>query len=310
MKILIIAGGWSPEQDVSRKGAEIIHKTLKDRGHEVILYELENGFEELARLAKSVDVAFVNLHGSPGEDGLVQAFLENLNCPYQGSRPAPSLLALHKYAAKVLFQDAGIKVAKGFFLPSRPSEEKLDKLLQGMDYPLFIKSNNAGSSLHLYRVKDKTELLTSLHKIFEARHEALVEELVVGQEITCGVLGDKALPPVMIVPKGEFFDYSNKYAANGSAGAEEICPAPISKELTEKIQDMALKAHKALGLSDYSRSDFIVDAAENCYILESNTLPGMTDNSLVPKEAKAIGLEFYELLEKLLEMAMHKKITG
>ncbi len=308
MKILVVAGGWSPEQEVSRKGAQIIAQTLEGRGHEVILYELSKGFEELAKWAKEVDVAFINLHGSPGEDGLVQAFLERFNCPYQGSRPAPSFLALHKYAAKVLFENSGLKVAKGFFLSDIPAEKELDALLEKMNYPLFVKSNNAGSSIHLYRVKNRAELLTALESIIDSKQEALVEELIEGQEITCGVLGDIALPPVMIVPKGEFFDYDNKYAANGSEGADEICPAPISKELTEKIQSLALKAHQSLGLSDYSRSDFIVDKNENCYILESNTLPGMTANSLVPKEAKAIGLEFYQLLESLLQMAMAKKV--
>ncbi len=307
MKILIIAGGWSPERLISWQGGEIIHDILTERGHDVILYDLVNGFEGLVEFAKKTDVAFINLHGSPGEDGLVQAFLERFNCPYQGSNPAASCLALHKYAAKVLFKEAGLNVANGFFLPFMPESERLDLLLKDLQYPLFVKSNNAGSSLFLYRVKDKNELIEALNNIFAAKYEALVEELIVGQEITCGVLGDQALPPVLIVPEGEFFDHKNKYALDGSKGADEICPAPISEELTKKIQELALIAHKTLGLSDYSRSDFIVTTENDCYILESNTLPGMTANSLVPKEAKAINMSLGKLLERLLELALQKR---
>ena len=305
MKVLLIAGGWSPEREISLKGAEIISKTLKDRGHAVTFYDLSNGFEELSVLAKKADVAFINLHGSPGEDGLVQAFLARLACPYQGSNPAGSFLALHKYAAKCLFKEAGLRTVNGFFLAKMPVEKsEIDYLDKGLYYPLFVKSNDGGSSLHLYRVQNRNELFTALEKIFEAGHEALVEELVIGQEVTCGVLGEKALPPILILPKAEFFDFANKYSANG---AEEICPAPIGDEMVKKVQEMAVKAHKALGLSDYSRSDFIMTAQKELYILEINTLPGMTATSLVPKEAKAVGIEFYELLETLLEMAMKKK---
>lgn len=314
MNVLLIAGGWSSEREVSLRGAEIILETLENRGHNVSVYDLSNGFEELSILAKKADVAFINLHGSPGEDGLVQAFLERLNCPYQGANPAGSFLALNKSVARVLFKEAGIRTARGFFLNKMPAEERtnkvsvevnrLDDLDKGLSYPLFVKSNDGGSSLHLHRVQNKQELLVALKDIFDAGHEALVEECIVGQELTCGVLGEKALPPVLIVSKGEFFDFANKYSANG---AEEICPAPIGNEMTQKIQEMAIRAHKILGLSDYSRSDFIMNADNELYILETNTLPGMTATSLIPREAKAVGIEFYELLESLLEMAMKKK---
>jgi len=305
LKVLLVAGGWSPEREVSLNGAEIIEKTLKARGHAVSFYDLSDGFEGLGVLAKKVDVAFINLHGSPGEDGLVQAFLGRFACPYQGSDPAGSFLALHKYAAKALFQEAGLRTAKGFFLAQMPTEEEqISSLDKGFSYPFFVKSNNGGSSLHLYRAQDKSELFTALGKIFKAGHEALVEELVVGQEVTCGVLGEKALPPILIIPKAEFFDFADKYSDDG---AEEICPAPIGDVMTQEVQAMAIKAHKVLGLSDYSRSDFIMTSDKKLYLLETNTLPGMTSTSLVPKEAKSAGLEFHELLESLLALAMQKK---
>ncbi len=307
MKVLLVAGGWSPERDVSLRGATKIGESLKDRGHDVIFYDLLNGFEQLGQLAKEVDVAFINLHGSPGEDGLVQAFLERFSCPYQGARPTGSILALHKFASKAMFKEAGLNVAKGELFISLPTEEELEKRLASFSYPLFVKPNNGGSSLFLYKVESKAELKNALQNIFEAGLEALVEELVVGKEMTCGVLGEEALPPVLIVPQSEFFDFTQKYSANG---AQEICPVPLdilSDEKCKIIQEMALTAHNTLGLSDYSRSDFIMTEAGEFFILETNTLPGMTEVSLVPKEAKAAGLEFQDLLEKLLHLAMQKK---
>lgn len=302
MNVLLIAGGWSPEREISLRGARGIEKVLKERGHDVTFFNLSDGFEALIPLAKKAEVAFINLHGSPGEDGLVQAILSRVNCPYQGADAEGSFLALHKYAAKSLMQAGGLRTVNGMFLPAMP--EDLAVIEEKLHYPMFVKSNNGGSSIHLYRVKNREELKNALESIFSVGLEILIEELVEGKDVTCGVLGDEALPPILIESKGEFFDYTNKYAEDG---ATEICPAPIGKEATEKVQEMALKAHKLLGLSDYSRSDFILTKDGVPYILEVNTLPGMTATSLVPKEAKEIGLQFGELIEKLLEMAINKK---
>lgn len=302
MNVLLIAGGWSPEREISLRGAKGIEKVLKERGHEVTFFNLSDGFEALIPLAKKAEVAFINLHGSPGEDGLVQAILSRVNCPYQGANAEGSFLALHKYAAKSLLQAGGLKTVKGMFLPHMP--ESLSEIEEKLTYPMFVKSNNGGSSIHLYRVTNREELKNSLESIFSVGLEILIEELVVGQEVTCGVLDNEALPPILIESKAEFFDYTNKYAEDG---ATEICPAPIGEEATKKVQEMAVKAHQILGLSDYSRSDFILTKEGVPYILEVNTLPGMTATSLVPKEAKEIGLAFGELIEKLLEMAKKKK---
>lgn len=301
--ILLIAGGWSPEREISLQGASIIEKCLKENGHEVQLFDLNQGFDALAKACKHVDMAFINLHGAPGEDGLVQAFLEQMACPYQGSSPKGSLLALHKDAAKALFRTVGLRTANGVFISHILTQEDIESI-EKMPYPLFIKSNTGGSSLHLYRAQNQAELVHAVEKLVAIGQEALIEEFIEGQELTCGVLGNKALPPILIVPKGDFFDFANKYG--GVNGANEICPAPISSQLTKKIQDAALKAHNILGLKDYSRTDFIVTKDEQIYILETNTLPGMTDTSLIPKEAKAIGMEFYELLIYLINCASQK----
>ncbi len=302
MKVLLIAGGWSPEREISIKGAKGIESVLAERGHNVIFYDLSEGFDTLIELAKNVDVAFINLHGSPGEDGLVQAILERLNCPYQGSNASGSFLALHKYAAKTLFKAHGLNVAKGIFLPKMPDD--ITSIEKELSYPMFVKSNNGGSSIHLYRVTNRDELQNALEIMFHVGLEIIIEELIAGLDVTCGVLGDEALAPILIESKGAFFDYENKYAADG---AKETCPAPIGEEATKKVQEMALKAHHILGLADYSRSDFILTKDGTPYILEVNTLPGMTQTSLVPKEAKELGLSFGELIEKLLQLAMKKK---
>ncbi len=303
MRVLLVAGGWSTEREVSLRGAASIAETLSGRGHEVTLFDLSEGFEKLLDLAVRHDVAFLNLHGQPGEDGLVQALLERAGCPYQGAGPAGSFLALNKAAAKAMFRRAGIQTPDYEFLPSRPAEGWKSAL----PYPLFVKSNTGGSSIDLFRVHDEKELHAVLDTLFGSRQEVLIEPFIPGQEVTCGVIGlpgeERALPPVLIVPRRAFFDYHDKYAPDG---AEELCPAPLASDIVEKVQAAAVAAHRCLGLSGYSRTDFRLREDGELFALEVNTLPGMTGASLVPKEAAAAGISFGELLEKLLVYAMKR----
>ena len=301
MRILLVAGGWSTEREISLKGAASIAEALSARGHEVTLFDLSDGFEKLLELAAAHDAAFLNLHGQPGEDGLVQALLERAGCPYQGSGPAGSFLALNKAAGKALFVRAGIRTPDYEFLPVRPAAGWKTSL----PFPLFVKSNTGGSSIDLFRVNDEAELNRALDTLFAGHQELLIETLIPGQEVTCGVVGrpgeEKALAPVLIVPKREFFDFHDKYAADGAA---EICPAPLAPELTARVQEAAIAAHRCLGLSGYSRTDFRLTDEGELFALEVNTLPGMTSASLVPKEAAAAGIDFGELLETLLSYAV------
>ena len=301
MRILLVAGGWSTEREISLKGAASIAEALSARGHEVTLFDLSDGFEKLLELAAAHDAAFLNLHGQPGEDGLVQALLERAGCPYQGSGPAGSFLALNKAAGKSLFVRAGIRTPDYEFLPVRPAAGWKTSL----PFPLFVKSNTGGSSIDLFRVNDEAELNRALDTLFAGHQEVLIETLIPGQEVTCGVVGrpgeEKALAPVLIVPKREFFDFHDKYAADGAA---EICPAPLAPELTARVQEAAIAAHRCLGLSGYSRTDFRLTDEGELFALEVNTLPGMTSASLVPKEAAAAGIDFGELLETLLSYAV------
>ena len=301
MRILLVAGGWSTEREISLKGAASIAGALRARGHEVTLFDLSDGFEALLREAGRHDAAFLNLHGQPGEDGLVQALLDAAHCPYQGSGPAGSFLALNKAAGKALMRRAGIPTPDYEFLPFRPAEGWKCSL----PYPLFVKSNTGGSSIDLFRVGSEEELEKALDSLFSRRHEVLIETFIPGQEGTCGVVGrpgeEKALPPVLIVPRREFFDFHDKYAPDGAA---ELCPAPLDPAVTARVQEMALAAHRCLGLSGYSRTDFRLREDSELFVLEVNTLPGMTGASLVPKEAAAEGIAFGELLENLLLYAV------
>ena len=298
MKILLIAGGWSPERQVSLNGARAMVPALEARGHQVTFFDLLADFNRLLDEAKEHDFALINLHGAPGEDGLVQAMLDRVGCPYQGSDPAGSFLALNKCAAKQLFRLAGLPTADWEFVPVPPEKDWQPSL----PYPLFVKSNTGGSSLRLGRATNRAELDDVMGQIFAAGEEVIMEPVLHGKEVTCGILGDEPLPPILIEPvAGDFFDYESKYAQDG---AREICPAPIGDEITARVQEMTLAAHRVLGLRGYSRADFILGPDESLTLLEVNTLPGMTATSLVPREARTIGLDFGQLLERLIHLGL------
>ncbi len=299
MRILLIAGGWSNEREVSLNGAKNISAALKNLGHSVTFFDLSIGFDNLLITAKEHDFAFINLHGVPGEDGLVQTMLDSINLPYQGSGAAASFLALHKAATKQVYKMSNIPTPDWEFFSSPPPAQWQPKF----DYPIFAKSNTGGSSLLLFCVNNREELDSAMQKIFAAGCDVILEPSIDGVDTTCGVLDDKALPPILIRPRGDFFDYASKYE-NG--GAEEICPAPLPKEINTKMQELALKAHKSLGLYGYSRTDFRIKADGSIFTIETNTLPGMTSTSLIPQEAAEIGIGFGELLEELIRLGLQR----
>ncbi len=300
MNILLIAGGWSAEREVSLNGAKNIATALEENGHNITHFDLSQNFDSLISVAKEHDFAFVNLHGVPGEDGLVQCMLEAANVPYQGSGAAASFLSLHKAATKQIYRMQGIPTPDWEFLPNIPPRE----WQPSFDYPIFAKSNTGGSSLLLFRTNNKQELDAAIEEIISSGCDVLLEPSIEGIDTTCGVLGDVALPPILIRPRGVFFDYASKYE---SGGAEEICPAPLPPKLNAKMQELALKAHSSLGLSGYSRTDFVLTTTGELYTIETNTLPGMTSTSLIPQEAAAINISFIQLLERLIELGLQRK---
>jgi D-alanine-D-alanine ligase len=300
MRVLLIAGGWSSERAVSLSGAVQIEAALVRLGHAVERYDPARDLCGLLDHASRNDFAFLNLHGSPGEDGLIQAMLESVGCPYQGSGPAGSLRALNKAAAKELFMHQAIPTP-GWEHLAIPPEEGWRTSLR---FPLFLKPNTGGSSLGIALVGTPEELPGALDEFFASQTDALLEEYVQGVEITCPVLGEEPLPPIMIRPKhSSFFDYDSKYLPDG---AEEICPAPLDEDQTRKVQKLSLKAHHCLGLDDYSRSDFIMAGGE-FLLLEVNTLPGMTGTSLLPRSAAAAGCPFDELIATLIRLGIAGK---
>jgi D-alanine-D-alanine ligase len=316
MRMLLIAGGWSSEREVSLSGARMIEQALKALGHEVRFLDPATQFADIIPAASQVGFAFINLHGSPGEDGLIQALLEKANCPYQGAGPTASFLALNKAATKSVYARFGLATPAWRLYCGLEGEGRACDL----PYPLFVKPNTGGSSLGMSLVREGAQFGPALDKVFTLGQEALVETCVSGLELTCAVLDQTPLPVIMIRTKSgsAFFDYENKYAADG---AEELCPAPIDPELAGEVQRMALAAHRALGISGYSRSDFMVGGSmaggfmadgDGPQLLETNTLPGMTPTSLLPKAAAAVGLSFEDLVSELVRLGLeaHAQRTG
>jgi len=302
MHVILIAGGWSDEREVSLSGARQIRTALEDLGHEVIFFDPAEDFKNLLPKAKQADFAFINLHGTPGEDGLIQAVLDKANCPYQGTGAAASYLALNKAAAKEVFEARRIRTPEWQLItPPQGTEAPLE-----LNLPVFVKPDKGGSSLGMSLVEKNEDFPAALAKVFAMCQSALVEEYIPGVELTCGILDGAPLPLIMIRPKdgASFFDYENKYAEDG---AEEICPAPVSEAITAAIQAQMIVAHHALGLNGYSRGDFILTEEGNAYLLEINTLPGMTPTSLLPRAAGAIGMSFKELIAKLIEVGLRDK---
>lgn len=300
MNILLIKGGWSSEREISLRGAANIAAALRNAGHVVAEFDLAARFSSLCEEARKHDFAFIILHGSPGEDGLVQAMLEAAGCPYQGSGPAGSFLALNKAAAKQVYRLKGIPTPDWEFVPRLPDKGWRPAL----PWPIFAKSNTGGSSLGLFRVTDMESLRKALENIC-ATGEAILEIACPGADLTCAVLGDRALSPVLIKPKqGSYFDFASKYQPGG---AEEICPAPVDESVARRCQELALACHKALGLSGISRTDMILSEDGSLTVLETNTLPGMTNTSLVPQEAACAGLDFTALLEELIRLGLAAK---
>jgi D-alanine-D-alanine ligase len=306
LKVALLAGGKSGEREVSLKGAEGVQQALDRNRYEVRRYDPATDLAKLATEAEEIDVAFILLHGRFGEDGTVQGFLDLLGIPYQGAGVLGSALAMDKNIAKIMYRQVGLSVPDWEMVG--PGFDEPDGLVARLGLPLVIKPLRQGSSLGMSIVDSMAELKVGLGKAFEFDDRVMVEKFIAGREITGGVLGNgddlTALPLVEIIPdrKFRFFDYEAKYQPGAS---REVCPADLDEATTHLAQNYALTAHRALQLEVYSRTDMIV-AADGIYVLETNTIPGMTPTSLLPQAAKAYGLDFPAFLDRLLELALQK----
>jgi len=297
-RIGVLMGGWSDEREVSLKTGQAIAGALKSKGWQVIELDVDRAICEKIR-DEDIDAAFLALHGRFGEDGTVQGMLEMMGIPYTGSGVLASSLAINKVFAKIVLQNSQIPT------PPFAVLEERDEMVSDspFGYPVVVKPSSQGSTIGTYIVKSRSELIPAISDAFKFDHQILLEAFIPGRELTVGILGAEALPVLEIVPRSGFYDFHAKYTQGET---EYLCPAPMDNDLSEKIRELALNAHRALGCRDFSRVDFRL--REDCqpFCLEINTIPGMTDTSLLPKAARIQGIEFPDLVERILLMALFR----
>jgi len=307
LSIALLSGGISSERDVSIASGNQVYEVLDRDKYEVIRYDPKTDLPQLVADADNIDAALIILHGPYGEDGTVQGLLDLLNIPYQGSGVLGSAISMNKLVSKQLYKNAGIPVAPDMTFKSIDMIETR-AVVDQLGMPLVIKPVTSGSSIGLSIVKSEDALNDALEKAFAEDHEVMIESYIKGVELTGGVIGNEelqALPIIEIIPGKEFdfFDYTAKYTPGAT---EEICPARIDEATTQKAQSYAKMAHRALCCKGYSRTDMIL-ADGQLYVLETNTIPGMTPTSLLPQAAQAAGIDFSRLLDKLIELSLEDK---
>lgn len=338
MKVIVLAGGYSTERNVSFSSGALIANALIENGHEVMLLDLYSGInnkdfpaeytrspqytytvteaepdlealkalyggagligEGVLDLCREADVVFLALHGSIGENGQLQALFDLHGIDYTGSGYTGCLLAMEKDISKRLMRQNNISTPDWITVFKN---EVYDK--NSVSFPCVVKPCSNGSSIGVSFADSEVELSDAIDSAFRYEDKIIVEQKITGREFSVGILDDKALPIIEIVPKTGFYDYKNKYQKGCS---EEICPAQLDDELTKKIQSAAMRVHRTLNLGFYSRIDFLLDENNEFYCLEANALPGMTPTSLLPQEALSIGIDYNLLCEKICNSAKNK----
>ncbi|MEO5927807.1 MAG: D-alanine--D-alanine ligase [Patescibacteria group bacterium] len=327
LRVAVLCGGVSSEREISlRSGAQVI-KHLPASYKSQLIEISANGRWLLptkiaatndkalvkkndVAIAQGFDIVFIALHGKYGEDGRVQALLELSGIPYTGSGVLASALAMDKFKTQELLRATGIQSPKTIYASrSTPLASILRNVRAEISFPCVVKPNESGSSLGVTIVEKPAQLKSAIQHAFEEDTHVLIQERIVGRELTCGVMGNTErtemvpLPPIEIIPDGTFFDYTAKYT---SKKTKEICPARIGARQTHEVQKLAIRVHTLLGCDGLTRSDFILTESGELYFLEVNTIPGLTEQSLCPKEAQAMGLSFTQFLEKLIDLAQTK----
>ncbi len=304
IRLALLSGGVSSEREVSLNSGKQVFEALDKNKYDIALYDPKTDLEKLVVDAERIDAALIILHGPFGEDGTVQGLLDLLDIPYQGAGVLGSAMAMNKLVAKRLYE--GAQVPTPPYL-SFTLNEKIDlsQVVDTLGLPLVVKPACAGSSVGMSIVKDAKDLEDAIQLGFANDDCIIIEKYIKGIELTCGVLGNidlEALPVIEIVPGDghEFFDYTAKYVAGET---QEICPARLDAAITKTVQKLAVKAHQALFLKGYSRTDFILSNNE-LSVLETNTIPGMTATSLYPQSAQEAGYTFTELLDKLIQLSI------
>ncbi len=305
LQIALLAGGVSTEREVSLAGAIGVEKALDSKKFTVKRYDPATDLARLAADASKIDFAFILLHGLYGEDGTMQGFLDLLKIPYQGSGVLGSAVAMDKHLAKELYKLNGLPVADWQIIEAGESVD-VERLLSRFGLPVVIKPVREGSSLGLTLATSERELENGISQAQNHDSIVMIEKYIRGRELTVGVIGNDELTPlpvIEIIPGEEFtfFDYDAKYKAGAS---KEVCPAEITDELKNRVQEYGVAAHKVLRLRGYSRTDMIVAESGEVFLLETNTIPGMTPTSLLPQAAAEYGLEFPKFLEYLIDLGL------
>jgi len=349
MKIVVLAGGLSPERNVSRSTGAKVCGALRERGHQVALVDLFFGLEDhvgeleacfdapiapdwqqvsrqapdleqvrasrkwesdslfgkgVLELCAKADIVFLALHGQCGEDGRVQAAFDLLGIPYTGAGYLSTAIAMDKDLTKRLVAD---RVTTPAWKTVEYTAGDIDSLVAQAQLPLVVKPVANGSSIGVSIVFTEAELRKALEDGLKTGGRTVLEQYVKGREFSVGILDGVALPPIEIIPKTDFYNYENKYQPGASI---EVCPAEINKEQETIMQAAALEVFRILGLSVYSRADFIMTEDNKAYFLEINTLPGMTPTSLLPQEAAAAGIGYGELCERILMSSLNARKAG
>ncbi len=295
LKITVMLGGPSAEREVSLRSGASVAAALRSLGHEVV--ELDPRAEGWT-LPPKTDVVFLALHGTYGEDGTVQAELDKLGVPYTGCDAEASRIGFNKFLTKERCIAAGVPTARYVLIDSPAASWP-----RGWNPPVVLKPVRQGSSVGLQFVDRVSDWSAAIAEAMRYDSQVLVEEKIIGRETTVGILGDQALPVVEVRPHAGVYDYKTKYTPGSS---DYLCPAPFEPEVTARIQAAGLAAFRAVGARDYSRVDVMVRANGQPVVLEINTLPGMTETSLLPKAAAACGIGYAELCQKMVDLAMKR----
>ena len=335
MRIAVLLGGTSPERDVSVVSGVTIARALEESGHEVVAIDCAMGAKEVDfhqvdvahliqltpsqveqhrlewnrnllqtlqyLLKENFDVVFNALHGGYGENGQVQAIMDILEIPYTGSDYMASMLGMNKHLAKLVFQSRGVPTSPWLYFTS-PQQVDVEKILE-LGLPVVVKPNDQGSTVGLTVVRKREEIHAAVTEAFRYSTSILVEKYIPGKEITAAILGNEPLPLIEIKPRSGLYDYAAKYQHGLT---EYEVPAKLPAELTRQIQEKSLEAYLSLGCRDYGRVDLRLQEDGQFFCLEVNTLPGMTPTSLVPKAAKAVGISFPELVDRIAKMAWQR----
>jgi D-alanine-D-alanine ligase len=300
-KIAVLMGGPGSERDVSMATGKGVAKALRSLGAEVTEVDVKGADFELPA---GTELAFLAIHGTFGEDGQLQQLLEDRGVPYTGEGVAESDRAFDKIKSKEAFQKHNVPTPYSQIITSgqRPA----------MPIPFVIKAPRQGSTVGVHIVRNERDVDAAIADASTYDRELLVEKFVAGRELTIGILGEQALPIIEIIPKGGFYDFTNKYPfLNPSAGgaAQHVCPANLPDDQTRAIQELALRAHRALGLKVYSRVDILLSDEGEPNVLEANTIPGMTEASLLPEAAAVAGITYPELCARIIELSAKRRVT-